>query len=705
MWYRSGWYLGFVLAFLSYGLVALNRDAYLALTQIWIPLGLTAVALRYRGRQRQQAAFWSCVMLLAVQFLTIPQPETRLIGLGVGTVLMTVNTYFLPHLVTAALNLGFAFSFAVALFWGQLSLGGWLVFGAVSLIVFCLLEGFLARYQSNLPQLYAQAANIWSIILCLVELLSLTFVLFLPPSWQYFLASLLTGIALVWRYWRQPGDIAVYGIGWALEIVLVEGILLTGGTRLTVATANIILALLTLGLTARFLSPNSLLSSFTSLQLLPLVYALIGIVCRLEYFTATTGFLTLGAAITGMGIAARLQDWKWLSYVSFAAISSGCYELVLYQMSQATGGSTSDAFTILAIVTAAIALIYRLFVWWWRSQERNTFLNLSLREIIITAHIHWAIASILDLAAATLAVDGTPQLSLAAIGVSLILAAYALIQGRDRYYPQTNDWWVYVGIVETIATTIYARLIWTQLSFLDPWRVILACLVALFILQLPWQSLGWQTTPWHRAALAIPAVTALVSTHDIALFSLLVVAVFYGRIAYKQRNIRWSYLSLGFVDWAIVKFCLTHNLTDILWYASILGLSLLYIAQFDPSLIQPQSYKLRHYWRVVGSGIICLTALLFHQDTGILPATISLLVIFLGLGLRIRAFLFVGTINFILTAFYQLVVLIFTYSFLKWIVGLMAGIILITVAAKFEQRREQINVTIQHWVTQLNSWE
>ncbi|MEM9274583.1 MAG: hypothetical protein AAGA80_16715 [Cyanobacteria bacterium P01_F01_bin.143] len=44
---------------------------------------------------------------------------------------------------------------------------------------------------------------------------------------------------------------------------------------------------------------------------------------------------------------------------------------------------------------------------------------------------------------------------------------------------------------------------------------------------------------------------------------------------------------------------------------------------------------------------------------------VSAIAIFAGLGLRVRAFLFVGTITFILTIVYQLVILVFTYSFLK----------------------------------------
>jgi hypothetical protein len=203
----------------------------------------------------------------------------------------------------------------------------------------------------------------------------------------------------------------------------------------------------------------------------------------------------------------------------------------------------------------------------------------------------------------------------------------------------------------------------------------------------------------------MPAVTALLTASTVSYFSLLVVAVFYARIAIGQRNLRWSYVSLWFIDWGLTKFLVEYNFTDIIWYVLIIGLSLLYIAQFDPVLMTANQRKNRHYLRVFASGIICLTALLFHQDTGLIPSLISLVTIFAGLGVRIRAFLFVGTITFVLTVFYQLVILVFNYSFLKWVIGLFAGIILISIAANFERRKVQIMTVLQNWFEQLREWQ
>jgi hypothetical protein len=142
-----------------------------------------------------------------------------------------------------------------------------------------------------------------------------------------------------------------------------------------------------------------------------------------------------------------------------------------------------------------------------------------------------------------------------------------------------------------------------------------------------------------------------------------------------------------------------------LWYVTPLALSLLYIAQVDPNLKQPEQKPARHLLRLLGSGAICVVALWSNQWSGLVPGVISLLVIFAGLGLRVRAFLYVGTGTFLVNVFYQLGVLIFDYPFSKWVVGLLVGIAFIWIAATFETRREQITALLRNWIGELQTWD
>ena len=748
-WYLSCWHLGLVLASLSYFLL-LNLYTTQPWGAVWLitPVSLTIIAVLTRNLRRQQSAWLSIMTLVMVQILTLWQPSMRLISLGMATGLMIVNTHYLRHQVAAVINIGFGLSFTVALLWGNVNTQDWFLVGALAIILLWLMGSLLKQKDSNLANLYSQATDSWAILICAGELSTLTlksilsYIWIVPAAWVYLVSALFTFIALTLRYWRQPNRAAIYGLTWTGEIILAEATLLAGGFTLQLATANIILALLTLWLTnwlvkfyTQLSTTNTIIlpeisqrtqeltetvsakdfdkrsiqraSYISTLQELPLIYAILGVGLRSGHFTPYTGLLTLGAAITALVVGNRRPQGKIISYLALVSISLGIYELVIYQLQQAHGGSPDDGITILAIVSAAIALVYRLLVWFNHQQGRQQIFNLNLDEIKTTAHLHWALGSILKIIGVGMALETTPRLTPLGITVSAFLGLYALIQARQSQsdHNRYNDWWVYVGLVELVGTSIYARLIWTELALLDPWRVLAACFVALGIYQIPWRSWGWNSRPWQRATVAFPALTALLTSQDVSLISLLAVAVFYGTIAKRQSNIRWTFISLIFVDWVIVRWLMSQQLSDPLWYATILGLSLLYIAQLEPNLRETHNRQMRHQLRMFSMGIICVTAMVLHQDTGIIPAVIALAAIFSGLGLQIRAFLFVGTFTFLLTVTYQLIILSFEYPFSKWMIGLLAGIMLITIAANFERRREQIIDLLRNWLEQLNQWQ
>ena len=77
----------------------------------------------------------------------------------------------------------------------------------------------------------------------------------------------------------------------------------------------------------------------------------------------------------------------------------------------------------------------------------------------------------------------------------------------------------------------------------------------------------------------------------------------------------------------------------------------------------------------------------------------------MGLGLRVRAFLYVGTITFLVNVSYQSILLSLQYSFLKWVIGLIAGIILISIAANFEIQRDRLNLLIRNIGDELAKWQ
>jgi hypothetical protein len=147
-----------------------------------------------------------------------------------------------------------------------------------------------------------------------------------------------------------------------------------------------------------------------------------------------------------------------------------------------------------------------------------------------------------------------------------------------------------------------------------------------------------------------------------------------------------------------------YSLTSPIWYATLIGLSILAVVQWDPAW--QKSRQSRHYGRLAGVGVIAITALIWHiSSQPWLPIGLGLAIGAAGLVWRVRAWLYVGTITFLLSNFYQLVILITERPVTKWAIGLFAGMLIIFLAANFEKRREQITLALQHWLDRLQEWQ
>ncbi|MEM7590457.1 MAG: hypothetical protein AAF383_02855, partial [Cyanobacteria bacterium P01_A01_bin.83] len=744
-WFRqSCWYFGLLLSAIGYvgfsgdlktSLWAIN-SYYWALIWLIIPVMLTLIAKYSRSiRHRRLSTSLSCFALVSVQLITFTRPETRIIALTVAVALMFINAFNLRRTIVTAIHLGFIISLIASLFYNFVdpnfaNLQYWLLLGGVIIIGLYQLRIYLLKI-SNTPKFdyisqrqahgilgvgvetknfklinkYLSAVDYWAIAIIIWEILIISIGNFAIRDFQSNFPSLITlsiiAAEIFWRYRQQPNNYVVYTLVWLGELLTVGLLGLFNSNGLIIATANIFLGLIALRIVAK-LNQTDLAWARLNLAFVPLTYAVCGIVWRLAYFNTYTGLLILAVAFILLNTKIqnnRLQTL--LNYGGVASISLGIYELVAYQILDLPV-SVADSLTILALVAVAIAFCYRLRVYLIASvpgNQRQIF-NLSPNRVILVAHIHWAISSMLKIIGAGIAIESTtPRLTLLSIATSFCLAGYAVIQGRENRNNQHQDWWVYVGLVELAATLIYSRLIITRLSLFDPWRVIFTCAVALMIYQIPWQNFGWRATPWRRTALIIPALMALVTAEDISAFSLVITALFYLRIAYAQTQIRWSYISLGFINWLIIKF-VWLNQGDFMVIAAMISCSILYVAQVDPYYqLRRQS---RHYLRLLGSSILCIAALLYQPL--ITPGVISFGLIFLGLGLKIRAFLFAGTTTLILTATNQLIILVVTYSFLKWVVGLLAGIGSIAIAARFEGQRDRAFNQLNNYRSRLQNW-
>ncbi|ABA22841.1 conserved hypothetical protein [Trichormus variabilis ATCC 29413] len=728
VWQRSGWYIGLGLAVVSFWLLWNNTqsiwtggvDSQGHWNVIWLvtPIALTALASRTTDHHRTTNSLLSILTVGMAQLLTLPLPGTRLISLAVSTGVMYANSRYLPSPQVAGVTIGFGLSFIGALLWEVLprfTFAGWCVAGAIATLSLWLGRTVLLRRNQELASIYADAADKWAIALCGLELLNLTrhslvvYQGFEAPGILYLIATAITLGAITYRYWRQPTDWAFYGIGWCVELLIAEVLGFGERSIIRVAIANIALGLFTQLLGEWWRRRYQLTQLPNSFHILPVFYGLFSVLLRFNTFTDWSGLCSLGVALIFIGVGRRSQEFKPLRYLGIIGVSVSAYEMLFYQMSQASGGGLGDGLIAMAALGTTIMSAYRILNPWLRN-----YLLLSTQELKLIAHLHWAWSSALLMTAITLPIQVN---RLVGLGTGVFLITYAILQGRtkpdepvSRVFDRitTADLWVYLGFVLVAGMRVY----WRETAVgqiitgvLVPWNGAIACVFAYFLYILPWQSWGWSQKPWRQAAYIVPLVILGETRLYVHPLTLLIAAGFYIFLAKVGENIRFTYISVALIDWALFSWLHQLRLTDNLWYVTVIGLSLLYIAQVDPELIQPESKLTRHSLRILGSGVICGWAILFHQNAPLIPGSFALIAIFTGLALRIRAFLYVGTATFLITSIYQLVILSLRYPFLKWVVGLLVGIALISIAANFETRRAQLNSILRNTTNQFDEWE
>ncbi|MEA5624225.1 DUF2157 domain-containing protein [Nostoc sp. UHCC 0251] len=729
LWQRSAWDIGLGLAAASFFLLWMNAEsswygiadsqAHWGILWLVTPIALTGVANCTTTERRTTTRYLSVLAVGVAQLLTVQLPETRLIGLAVGAGLMFANTRYLRNQISAVITEGYALSFIVALLWTgvaglpRLVLAGWFVVGAIAILSLWLARTVLSRRNNQLATIYAAASDKWAIALCGFELFGLTlhsiliYSGFISSGFLYLAATAITLIAIVYRSWREPTNWAFYGIGWCLELLITQMLGFGERSIVRIAIANIALGLIAQLVGEWWRRRHQLERLPSSFHILPLIYGVFSVLLRVNTFTEWTGLYSLGVALIIIGVGRRREDFKPLLYLGIIGVSISAYELLFYQMLQASGGALGDGLIAMSALGASIMYAYRILSPWLVS-----YLRLTPQELKGIAHIHWAWSSCLLMAAIPLPIGVN---RLVGLGTGVFLIRYAIFQGRNSHTSPSifggitiAEMWVYLGLLEVAGMRVY----WRETAVgqfwagpLVPWNGAIACVVAYFLYILPWESWGWSKRPWQQAAYIIPLIILWETRLQTYPITLVLAAGFYIFIAKVGENIRFTYISVALIDWALYRWFDSLRLTEALWYVTPVGLSLLYIAQVDSQLKLPEYKVARHILRMLGSGLICGWAILFNQGTAWIPGIFSLIAIFAGLALRVRAFLYIGTATFVITTIYQSVLFSWQYSFLKWVIGLLVGILLIYIAANFETRRAQITSLIRSVIDEFQSWD
>lgn len=708
---QSAWFAGLALATISYGLL-LSEGARFSDGRdgIWLvaPLALTLLSTQPQCGQPVQAARLSTVGFVAAQVLTIFQPLPRLVSLAVAAVGIGINSRRLRNLPTALLSVGFFVLFTLALIWQEW--GRWLnadrlliAIASITLLLW-VVRHVLSRQSSELAGLYAIATDRWAVGLTLFQFaaislgISSNIQIELVNSPDLLGATVVLLVALLYRTWQRPSEWGFWGIAGGVELLTTVGVLNAGlalpNRFVTLALANIGLGLATQLAGDRWVTLRAI-AYRPSWHLIPLTYAALGCYYAHINFAATTGLYTIAAALVAIGIGRRHADLSPLTYLGLFGIAVALYEGVIYQLLQAKGGAVGDGLVLLAIVGGALALVTRL-----SRRFLATYLHLTQPELYHLAHFHWLTAGVLAILALFSGMSTAGGYLW--IVVVLGLSAYALaIRQRQG--------WIYAGIWLALAGLAY--LLWLGFAgerWLLEWAGAIAAGVAVALHSLPWHRWGWLEQPWHQSAMVLPGLALIATLPWGAIPCWLVVAAFYAWLANVRNQWRISYLSLVIADGALIRWLMQLSISDPLWYASIVGGSLLYTTEVDPELRSPDDREKRHWLRCLAVGLICLTAV-YQAETSLWTAALTLAFCFglviTGIVFKRRAYLYVGTVTLIVEVLRQLWLLINTYSLLIWAVGILTGLAFIWIAATFEARRNQVNAWVQQWATELDQWD
>ncbi|MFM6190916.1 hypothetical protein [Planktothrix sp.] len=720
--------IGIILAILSYSLFLVNLNFLTpgSLTIPWLmtPLALIIVATRTSTSERIKISQFSFVACGLVQILTFPHPPFRLLSLGLTTILMVVNTQILKTLFSSIFTVGLGLALLFLSVEDFVTQEGWLMLVSLTVSGLWILRLILGRYgstQSKVIPLYQRAIDGWAMTLLGFELSVITLHSFglysagFPGNLNLIASLIFLIIALMFRGFnlrKLPKIVGsgfsawiLYSLAWSVELLMVEILIFTDRSLVSLAVANMTLGLMTQLAGDGWKRYYNLKKLPNPWQIIPIIYGLLGVILRYQTFENWTGLTSLGFALILIGIGRRTSSTKPLLYLGLIGVSISTYEILFYHIQSLSMGEQWIAFATLG---TSLMYGYRIF-----NSGLITYLKIPQNELKIMVHLHWFISSLFLLFALFASLNPSISQPTLAIGTSVLLVGYAIFQGRYHSNLKTAEIWVYLGLLELTALIIYVQNLYNLNEFLLPWSGALVAILSWFCYILPWNRWGWPVTPWRKVGIIFPVFTVISSRLFLQpaqqftwYISLGFAILLYLALSNLTRNIRLTYLSLILINFAFYDQLFSTNYQSNLFIFSFpIALSLLYFAQFEPILIGEQNRSWRHGVRVLGTSLLCGTSLLTESGTGILPGILSLITIFAGLAFKIRAFLYMGTAVFLINIVNQLIILNSIYSFMKWVISFMVGLILIWIAATFETRREQLITLWHNWMGELETWE
>ena len=741
-WRQSAWNLGIGLSAIAYIFLFNNGGNWINLSWLVVPGILTCLVYQPLAGGFPKLITALAVMALGGQLLLISSWQMATIALVIGAGLLFLHSCRWPtqkQKTLPVLTVGFAVGGGhTAAIW--LMLPAWPENLAQLFLVIALFASGLSilarqlnQQSQGLLRAYGAASRGWSRGLAILLNLSLTLMIVLIHTlgldfidWivgfrltetflHYGVAAIILLLARLFTE-RRLTNLHYWELAWGVGLLVTMGLLLW---HQETSPQMLAAAMVTLGLSTQLLgtvyTQRKQRTYKSSWNYIPLVYGVLGLGLGHLGFSATTGFYSIVVGIVTLAIGRRQADLRRLRHAGLGLLSLGTYELVIYRLLQVSGEQVGDGLTLLALVGSAIATLY-LFCHRWVQR----YSKLTATEVNVVSLLHWLLAVVL---AALAMVSGQSRLGVWLwLGTASLLIVYAGLKGNYYWFPatqpddeqsdhrQSHRQWTWSGLtIATIALPYGAVQLLPNLIFIGRWGALLTCGLSLIVLRLPWQRWGWPVRPWRRMSLSWPILAILLSVTMVKTQGLLLVGAFYAFMAKQRQAVRLSYLSLGLLNWSLLRYLIAQGWLNLFWLGIMLGLSGLYILEVDPRWQIVSARQERHRLRSFATLLIGLTAIFQAETTSPIFIGLSLLISFgfIGLGLitQVRAYLYTGTLTFALQILRTVMIFVSTDGRLLWAIGIVFGISLIWIAATFEARRTQISQLLNHWSDMLRSWD
>jgi hypothetical protein len=431
--------------------------------------------------------------------------------------------------------------------------------------------------------------------------------------------------------------------------------------------------------------------------------------------------LTFVLASISLGLLALARDWE-LAALAGGLTWSAAWAIAELEMARRLGwAGTLERLTCAAGVLAAAFTLWlgggvlrrepsagkRALAWPGRLGARA--LSSLAQAVEVSSFAAALLAASIALVAGTSA--AAPSAPATSLGVSLLVAgAFLMILLVPRWQVQ---WLVYLSQVMLVGAYVVYRvnyprpiatdaIVLTFLGYID-----LGAAEVLDRLRLPMYA-----RPTRYFSLILPLLPLFElfrgnGLDDVSLFHLMAAATFYGAAC---GQMRWK--SLGYTAAVLYNAALWLLWSRTGWkladhpqyYFVPVGLSTILFAEVNHNDLDRLTVNAI---RSVGLMIVyaSLAVPLWQGSFGAWLALLigSLIAVFLGIGLRLQVFLWMGLATFVADVVYQMGRVSLDYAFAKWAIMLSVGIALVLFVALNEKKR--IVETIRVYYDQARLWE